>query len=303
MLTPTTAEEVDAYTRQQTDDIAEDASRLKTGIIDVNQVPLRTSITGARIEWDGINGLVQYDADGNPVSWLDLEGNAHFENGYFKGEIHAESGTFTSRGIYDGEQTEVKIDKVIQIEDNWYKQTMFTTGTSILRKDDGIWFHRIEGSITANHSDGSSIAGITVTPEGYISIDANEGYNWLDINVDSTTVRGEAEFVEGIIPIIRAPLSLQNGWEYYPGFGQPMYTKKADGFVKLEGGIQNGLSGNYACARLPVGCRPAETVILNVESNGQIGRIDVTPDGYVWTRRIPNSWFSLSSSESFYVGN
>lgn len=94
-MTPTTAEEVDAYTKQQTDDIAQDASRLKTGIIDVNQVPLRTSITGARIEWDGINGLVQYNADGNPVSWLDLDGNSHLENGYFKGEIYAESGHFS----------------------------------------------------------------------------------------------------------------------------------------------------------------------------------------------------------------
>src|SRR5690606_22435277 len=94
-MTPTTAEEVDAYTKQQTDEIAEDASRLKTGIIDVNQVPLRTSITGARIEWDGINGLVQYNEDGEPVAWLDLEGNAHFENGYFKGEIHADKGSFS----------------------------------------------------------------------------------------------------------------------------------------------------------------------------------------------------------------
>src|SRR5690606_19159402 len=88
-MTPTTAEEVDAYTKQQTDEIAEDASRLKKGIIDVNQVPLRTSITGARIEWDGINGLVQYNEDGEPVSWLDLDGNAHFENGYFSGTIEA----------------------------------------------------------------------------------------------------------------------------------------------------------------------------------------------------------------------
>src|SRR5690606_2118229 len=88
-MTPTTAEEVDAYTKQQTDEIAEDASRLKKGIIDVNQVPLRTSITGARIEWDGVNGLVQYNEDVEPVSWLDLDGNAHFENGYFSGTIEA----------------------------------------------------------------------------------------------------------------------------------------------------------------------------------------------------------------------
>ena len=117
-MTPTTAEEVDAYTKQQTDDIAEDASRLKTGIIDVNQVPLRTSITGARIEWDGINGLVQYDADGNPVSWLDLDGNAHFENGYFSGRIEALEGFFgDSVMISDSKVRIIRPDGAIAISD------------------------------------------------------------------------------------------------------------------------------------------------------------------------------------------
>ncbi|UTR14091.1 phage tail protein [Salipaludibacillus sp. LMS25] len=86
-LAPTEAYQVNAYSQSETDDIARDASRIETGIIDVGAVPLRTSVTGARIEWDGLNGFVQYDIDGNPVSWLDLEGNAHFENGYFSGEI------------------------------------------------------------------------------------------------------------------------------------------------------------------------------------------------------------------------
>lgn len=105
-MTPTTAEEVDAYTKQQTDEIAEDASRLKKGIIDVNQVPLRTSITGARIEWDGVNGLVQYNEDGEPVSWLDLDGNAHFENGYFSGTIEASEIIGSSFQAVDPNQTE-----------------------------------------------------------------------------------------------------------------------------------------------------------------------------------------------------
>src|SRR5699024_9464298 len=66
-----------------------DADRLKDGIVDVGAVPLRTSQTGARIEWDGVNGLVQYDRDEEPSSWIDLEGNAHFANAFLSGRIEA----------------------------------------------------------------------------------------------------------------------------------------------------------------------------------------------------------------------
>src|SRR5699024_8019674 len=37
---------------------ARNASNINSGVIDVGAIPLRTSITGARLEWDGINGLV-----------------------------------------------------------------------------------------------------------------------------------------------------------------------------------------------------------------------------------------------------
>lgn len=107
------------------------------------------------------------------------------------------------------------------------------------------------------------------------------------------------EFESPVLPVVRAPLSLLNGWENYHDesgeFAQAYYTKNADGMVYLEGVIRDGLSGNYSCGQLPVGCRPRKTEIFNVESNGQIGRVDVTPDGHIWTRRIPASWFSLSS--------
>ncbi|MBU5266304.1 phage tail spike protein, partial [Virgibacillus proomii] len=80
--------------RKQAEAFSENASNIKKGVIDVGSVPIRTAANGARIQWDGTNGLVQYDSDGNPVSWLDLKGNSHFVNGYFSGEIHAQSGTF-----------------------------------------------------------------------------------------------------------------------------------------------------------------------------------------------------------------
>src|SRR5690625_1907565 len=104
-MTPTTPEEVNAYNKQQVDDKAEQALRdakaysenadnIKDGVIDVGAIPLRTSITGARLEWDGVNGLVQYDSAGNPVSWIDLDANAHFANAFLSGRIEANEGYF-----------------------------------------------------------------------------------------------------------------------------------------------------------------------------------------------------------------
>src|SRR5690625_4794561 len=104
-MTPTMPEEVNAYNKQQVDDkaeqalkdakaFAENADNIKEGVIDVGAIPLRTSITGARLEWDGVNGLVQYDMQGNPVSWLDLDANAHFANAFLSGRIEALEGYF-----------------------------------------------------------------------------------------------------------------------------------------------------------------------------------------------------------------
>src|SRR5690625_4030122 len=104
-MTPTTPEEVNAYSKKQVDDkteqalkdakaFAENADNIKEGIIDVGAIPLRTSITGARLEWDGVNGLVQYDMQGNPVSWIDLDANAHFANAFLSGRVEALEGYF-----------------------------------------------------------------------------------------------------------------------------------------------------------------------------------------------------------------
>src|SRR5699024_4225162 len=127
-MTPTTPQEVDAYTKQQVDSkdqsiyqnsaaytdqraqaeaeakaaqaladakaFSRNARNITEGVIDVNAIPLRTSATGARLEWDGVNGLVQYNALGEPVSWLDLDANAHFANAFLSGRVEANSGHF-----------------------------------------------------------------------------------------------------------------------------------------------------------------------------------------------------------------
>lgn len=71
---------------------SENASNIKEGIINVNSVPIRSSASGAEIDWDEINGIVQYDSKGNPVSQIDMKGNSRFTNTYIAGEVHANRG-------------------------------------------------------------------------------------------------------------------------------------------------------------------------------------------------------------------
>ena len=127
-MSPTTPEEVNAYNKSQVDKkdesvyqdgtiyadqkaaeearlkaeqalkdakaFSENADNINKGVIDVGAVPLRTSATGARLEWDGVNGLIQYDSSGNAVSWLDLDANAHFANAFLSGRVEASDGFF-----------------------------------------------------------------------------------------------------------------------------------------------------------------------------------------------------------------
>src|SRR5690625_3406997 len=128
-MTPTTPEEVNAYSKQQVDDkaeqalkdakaFAENADNIKEGVIDVGAIPLRTSLTGARLEWDGVNGLVQYSSDGEPVSWLDLDANAHFANAFLSGRVEAQEGFFgENMRLVDGKLEIVRPDGAIWMQD------------------------------------------------------------------------------------------------------------------------------------------------------------------------------------------
>lgn len=136
-MTPTTPQEVNAYTKQQVDNVARQESEAKAaqaladakafsrnanniteGVIDVGAIPLRTSVTGARLEWDGVNGLVQYNALGEPVSWLDLDANAHFANAFLSGRVEANEGYFGENiRLRDGKMEIVRPDGAISMSD------------------------------------------------------------------------------------------------------------------------------------------------------------------------------------------
>ena len=132
-LSPTVPGEIGAYTKSEVDKkakeeaeqarkdaeaFARNADNIKQGVIDVGQVPIRTSVTGARIEWDGVNGLVQYDSADNPVSWLDLEGNAHFSNAFLSGRIEASEGYFGDNiRLRDGKMEIVRPDGAVSMSD------------------------------------------------------------------------------------------------------------------------------------------------------------------------------------------
>src|SRR5690625_31104 len=113
-MTPTTPEEVNAYNKQEVEEkakqalqdakaFAENAENISKGVIDVGAIPLRTSITGARIEWDGVNGFVQYDRDGEPVNWFNLDGELYATRGHFSGDVSGATGTFGEVNVTTGD--------------------------------------------------------------------------------------------------------------------------------------------------------------------------------------------------------
>jgi len=164
-MTPTTPEEVNAYNKQQVDDRAEqaladarafarNASNISDGVIDVGAIPLRTSITGARLEWDGVNGLVQYDSQGNPVSWLDLDANAHFANAFLSGRIEALEGFFGKNKrvtIGDDGLTIERPDGAIWMQDGQALQDFSVTGFDPYFMDE---------VLTASGRDNAFIVGV-----------------------------------------------------------------------------------------------------------------------------------------------
>lgn len=91
-------------------------------------------------------------------------------------------------------------------------------------------------------------------------------------------------------------LTLVNGWTWYGTiFSTPQYTKSADGIVTLKGLIGGGADGSLITT-LPFGYRPKERLIMPAVQNAVAGRIDILPDGRVFSVNTEgNSWASLDS--------
>ena len=81
---------------------SEDASNLNKGVINVGAVPIRTATSGARIVWDGTNGLVQYDQYGNIVFHLTLAGNGLFRGEVVGGSITSDTDINVTEDLFAG---------------------------------------------------------------------------------------------------------------------------------------------------------------------------------------------------------
>lgn len=88
-----------------------------------------------------------------------------------------------------------------------------------------------------------------------------------------------------------------NGWQNFdavPGFQNARYWKDAMGIVYVDGLIKLGTL-NLPAFTLPVGYRPAATMIFTQITNGAIGRVDILNTGTV-VPATPSSnvWVNLS---------
>lgn len=94
--------------------------------------------------------------------------------------------------------------------------------------------------------------------------------------------------------------SLQNGWVNNGGvFSGAGYKKSTDGIVSLRGLIKGGTAANNTpLFTLPVGSRPAQIIICDTSSADAMARVDIYPNGVVYTvSGVANTWLSLAGCD------
>src|SRR5690606_13633494 len=142
----------------------------------------------ARAIMSGTDGFrIQKNVGGiwNDLFYVDSEGNVKFA-----GTLEGASGIFFSEGIYDGDFTKTIIDKIIVLEASYFKHEIHPSLATIEDKTDNVIYTHGNGWLSVNHTNGQPIAGMQVLPNGYLSIYAHEGANWLNIDVEETTFNG-----------------------------------------------------------------------------------------------------------------
>src|SRR5690606_19857633 len=75
-------------------------------------------------------------------------------------------------------------------EDSYFKHEIHPSLATIEDKTDNVIYTHGNGWLSVNHTNGQPIAGMQVLPNGYLSIYAHEGANWLNIDVEETTFNG-----------------------------------------------------------------------------------------------------------------
>ena len=114
-----------------------------------------------------------------------------------------------------------------------------------------------------------------------------------------------------IAPVVWRPLALENKWELFdPMDGAPEFTKDAQGFVHLKGGIAGEASSSMQFAVLPAGFRPTTEALLvhasgtNAFSAEALVDIFIEADGAMFAEPGPgnNGRFVSLEGVTFYAG-
>lgn len=291
---------------------AQNASNITSGIIDVGAVPLRTAPSGARIVFDGTNGFVQYNAQGQAIVQLGLNGVNKFA-----GELQAATGTFngslnvTGTGgtvsIADGtientaglEKLKIRSGYMTADYDSGARSATFTY--SQVGVAWGLEYSRMDHEEVkfVNNSNGKG-AGIEHDGSGNLQIMANglenevarfipTGLSMTGTNIVSTADRAWI-----------APTLLNGVSNYDGGYQTVAYYKDALGFVHLRGYLTGSADGKHIFT-LPTGYRPSALSTFTSWSNSSVGtsRISISTTGVV-TATVSGNWLSLDGIYFLY---
>lgn len=236
-----------------------DASDIDTGVFKVGDgitgPKFQTAKTGARIEFDSVNGFLVYDQDNNILVQFPI--NVALPN-KFKGDIDA-STISGSQFISESEYGKITIvGGGVYGEDKDFITTIF--------RPDWIGVQRsLDGSNVDNH--------VYLYHDKLLLLNAViESYNTLTFKAPSVK-----------IPQTPAQgLALINGWSNMGGiYPNLVYYIDSFGWVYIKGSVKGGLVGlaaNNAITRLPADIRPsqylkfrsAEGHIIHVSTTGDI---------------------------------
>lgn len=306
---------------------AQNASNITSGIIDVGAVPLRTAPSGARIVFDGTNGFVQYNAQGQAIVQLGLNGVNKFA-----GELQAATGTFNgtvrvsgtnsfveiAQGAVYSEYNNGTIKKAADLSDGALSLSHTTISSGITEG----------GSLEVNAVDGTVLSGYgnvkVKSTTGDVTLDAGDDIflNAMDVTIDATSLirfhtdgivraqitddginlPGTSDYITTSSRAWIAPTLLNGVSNYGGGYQTAAYYKDAMGFVHLRGFLTGSADGKHIFT-LPAGYRPSALSNFTTWSNSSVGtsRIAISTTGVV-TATVSGNWLALEGI-SFMFGN
>jgi len=125
-------------------DFSKNADNIMEGILDVGTVPIRTAYSGARIEFDGTNGFVVYDKNGNATQWFDLDGNASI-----RGRIEASEGYFGDNlSLKDGNLEIIRPDGAISMTDGMVRESQSVNGINPMYMGNQVGVYKANGTVS-----------------------------------------------------------------------------------------------------------------------------------------------------------